>query len=436
MVALNNVVAFDVIIQDAAPSRTSFGTIALIAYNAVSPTRLVYDTTPDGRAAMTVDGFPTTHVAVRKNAAIGAQNPKVRSLKVFNRAAPNAQALTLTPTVLTQGRKYQFECNGVAISYTNGPSETATTICTALKALLGAVPNVTAGGTTTVLLSLTVATGARIYLKDVPAYLTVKDTSVDAGIASDLAAALLEEPGFYGVLIDSQSEAEINAAAAWCQANGKLFHARTMDSDVLSNSTTDVGSDLKAANYSYAKAWFSRDATGELDASIMGRQFSLNPGSSTWENQRLNAIVADSLTPTELTNARGKNVGLYLPFGDTGIAATHNTAAASGRFLDITRDTDWLKSNAQIDVFTYLLNQEKVPYTQQGIDGVEGVLRARFTIAEAAGVLDAGWDITLPSIAEVDPAHKAARQLVGNDAFNGHFQGAIHGVDLSGVLAI
>jgi len=439
MVAINNVVGFNVVIQDAAPSRQSFGTIAVLAYHTVSPERLVYDTTPDGRSAMVVDGFPITHDAYRKNAAIGAQNPKVPQIKVFKRAAPNAQALTLTPTNLVLGRKYSFKLNGVPFTYTNGASETATTIVTALKALLTAaaaqLPNITVGGTATLLLSLTAATGVRMYLQNTPSYLTVKDTSADAGIATDLAAALLEDSDFYGVLIDSMSELEIDAAFAWCQSNGKIFHGQTLDSDVLTSATTDVASDAKAALANYAKVWFSRDMVGQLAAAIMGRQFSRAPGSTTWENQPLTGIIADSLTPTELANAVGKNCGLYLTFGGT-TAATFTTVSASGRFLDITRDTDWLKANAQADVFAYLLNQEKVPYTQAGIDGVEGVLRARFEIAQEAGVLDQGWKITLPDATTVDVANKAARQLVVANAFSGHFQGAIHGVSLSGVLAL
>src|SRR5688572_24398459 len=120
MVAVNNVVAFDIVIQDAAPSRQSFGILAVIAHHGFGPNRLVYATTPDGRAAMVVDGFATTHDAYRKNLAIGAQSPKVPTIKVYNRAAPNAQALTLTPTNTAVGKKYEFELNGVPISYTNG----------------------------------------------------------------------------------------------------------------------------------------------------------------------------------------------------------------------------------------------------------------------------------------------------------------------------
>lgn len=435
MASIDQVVSFNIVIQDAAPSVPNFGTIAVLAYHEVSPDRLVYDTTPAGRAAMVVDGFATSHPAYRKNAAIGAQTPKVPQIKVFNRAAPNDQVIRLTPTVVTEGKKYEFELNGVAISYTNGAEEDVEGICDGLQPLLDAVPNVTATDDTThITLELTDPTGPRMYLKGVPRYLTVKDMSTDAGIATDLASALLEDPDFFGVLIDSESEAELNAAAAWCASNGKLFHGRSMDSDILTSATTDVCSDQKAALNANAKIWYSRDAPAELDAAIMGREFSRNPGSTTWENKQLNNVTADPLTPTEIENAAGKNCGLYLPYGGT--SATFNTQSASGRFLDITRDAAWLQANAQADVFRYLLNQEKVPFTQAGIDGVEDVLRARFTIAETQGVLDEGWDITLPTLVQVDPANKAARRLVAADAFAGNFQGAIHGVDLSGVLAI
>lgn len=448
MASFNRVVSFNIIIQDASPSRPNFGTIAALAYHSLGPYRRVYETTPTGRAAMVVDGFANTHDAYRKNAAIGKQAPKVPSFKLFNRAAPNEQTYTLTPNAagLRDGTRYLFSLNGTEADYTLeipdtigwDDADTIDLICEELTTQLTGITNVTVtDNDTSITLELTDPEGPRMYLKGVPSWLTVKDTSTDAGIATDLDNALLEDPAFYGICMDGMNEAEINAAAAWCEANGKIGHFQSIDSDILTNSTTDVASDLKAALYTYSGVFYSRDAGGQLAAAIMGQQFAENPGASTWENKILAGIVADALTPTEITNALGKNASLYLPFGDEGdVAITHGAKASSGRFFDLTRDRDWLQTNAQLDLFTHLIRRKKVPFTQPGIDELLAVSNARFELAEQAGILDAGWAVTFPLIGTIDPADKASRRLVAPNATSGNFQGAIHGVDVSGVLAI
>lgn len=438
MASLNLIVGFDALIQDASVGVASFGTIALVVGHSLTAAVRSYEPSSDGLAAMVADGFTVNDDAYLKLSAIMAQQPHTTLVKVYKRGTRNAQTITLTPTNLAQDVVYSFTINGVTVSRTNGASETATTWCTAWQAILtgGSVTavNVTSTNSTTFLtLSLTSETGRRIYIDGAPSYLTIKDTSVDGAIATALNTALADDSDFYGVVIDSMSETENNAAAAWCESNKRVFHGLTADSDVLTNSTTDVGSDFFAAKYTYGGVLYTRNPTKQLAAALMGRQFGIAPGGNNWNNRQLTSINADNLTASEITNAKAKNVGLYLPFSN--VNATHNVKAASGRFFDLTRDRDWLVANAQAAIISELVRQEKIPANQRGVNQIESVVRTWFDLAVTAGVLDPGYTITFPKASAL-PTLKTTRRFSASKAFLGYFQGAIDGADISGILAV
>lgn len=434
MASYNIVAGYNILVADSVASTPNFGTIGLVAYHGNGTDRLVYEMTNDGLAAMVLDGFALTSSVYKIAAAIKAQLPHVKELKVFNRAAPNEQEYTLTPTNTDEGAKYEFSANGIDIAHTNGAAETIATICAALTAQLDDLPNATAtDGTTSVGLELTDPEGERLYIKGAPRWLTIKDVSTDAGIADDIADAVALDDDFYGLLIDSMSEPEILAAAAAAETYGKLAHFLTVDSDAVDSGSTDVGSDMKAAGYTFSGVFYTRDPGGRFDAALMGRMFAINPGGTNWENQTLASLTAYDLTGAERANALSKNVGLFLPVGAS-LRLTHGIKAASGRWFDISRDRDWHGAMAQARLVSMFANNEKVPANQTGIDMVDAELRAQFMASEAAGVLDPGWTLTLPTAAEV-PTLKATRRLVANDVSSGSFTGSINGADVSGSLS-
>jgi hypothetical protein len=437
MASLNLIVGFDAVIQDASVGVSDFGIVGIFCYHSLTSVVRSYEPSSDGQAAMIADGFTVNDFAYKALSAIMAQDRKPKLVRVYKRAAQNVQALTLTPATLTQGVVYTFKVNDVSVSRANGVSETATTWATAWQSILtgGSITgvNVTSTSNTTFLtLTQTVSTSRRIYLDEVPSYLTLKDTSPDAGIATALNQGVADNSDFYGVIIDGQSEAELNAAAAWCESNKRIFHGLTVDSDVLTNSTTDVGSDFFAAKYSYSNVLYTRNPSKLPNAALMGRQFAFSPGESNWNNKTLKSVIADNLTGSEITNAKAKNVGLFLPFGTLNL--THNIKAGSGRFFDITRNRDWFASNEQAAILAGLARRETTPANQFGIDMIESDVRVYFIEAERKGVLDPGWKLTLPKASAL-PTLKSTRRLNANNAFFGYFQGSIDGADVSGYLA-
>jgi hypothetical protein len=403
-----------------------------------------YDNTADGLAAMIVDGFTVGSAAYVIAQAFAAQNPSCATFKVAARAAQNAQAYSLTPEVLTLSEPYTLTIvgtDGVSHDYSfTATVATASAIVVGILADIAADPatGVTAtavgelGAETHFTLSPTVA-GSRFYLRSVHRNLAVKDTSADAGIATDLATAIAIDSDFYGVVIDSTSEPEINAAAVWCEANKRMFLPTSLDSDIFGSGSTDVASDCMTAGYNYTGVWAGRDGYMREGDGILARQFALDPGASVFHAQGLSSVIVDDLNATEIGNAQDKNANIYVPM--SGISLTLGGMAASGRFLDITRDTDWLSATMQADVLTVIRNAEKVWYTDLGIAMIENAMRSRLKVAQDLGMLAPGWTVTPPVLSTIPQADKAAR-ILRNFRFAATLAGAIQGVEIRGTLTV
>lgn len=266
---------------------------------------------------------------------------------------------------------------------------------------------------------------------------TVHD--VEAGVDAELAAAQLIDPDFYGVLIDTEKASEIVSAATWCEANEKLFAALSGDEN---NTVADSGvaHTISAAGRNRTSVWVTRNIQGQLAAAIMGRQFSQDAGSSTWAHKQLSGPVADAWTATEFSALRGdgegdRGNGACTYVADQGLSHTYDGFAASGRFLDITRGIDWLKSTIRQALLVALVSVEKIRYSDAGTAVLEAALAGRLSAAEGRALLEPGWAVIRPAVSTQAAADRAAR-VYRNLAFTGTLSGAIHKVPITGDVSV
>lgn len=444
MASPNLVVSTSIAIKDKAASVASFGTIGIFAKSpSVNP--LTYDVGSDGLAAMITDGFTAGSAAYVIAQTIAAQNPTVTQIKVFPRALQNAQDYKVTPSDLGASRTHSITIVGtggveVTASFTADETPTVPDIVAGLVAALGvAAPvgvTVTAvggvGTETHFTLAPTVA-GTRFYIRSATRGLLIEDTSIDAGIGTDLAAGLLADPDFYGVLIDSTSAAEITAAAAWAASNLRLFAGTSLDSAIVAAGSLDVASTVKATKNNRAVIAFGRDGFARVGDAIMARQFSRAPGSSTWALKELGAVTVDDLTAGEIGYARGKNALVYVPI--SGLNLTLDGKTVGGRFADVTRDIDWLNSNLQAAAITALAQVEKAPYNDLGVALVENSMRTVLDTAVSAGMIENGYDV-VPPIPEAQLLVDRAARIMGAFKWSGVLSGALHSTSIDGTLSV
>jgi hypothetical protein len=116
------------------------------------------------------------------------------------------------------------------------------------------------------------------------------------------------------------------------------------------------------------------------------------------------------------------------------VPMTSNGQVASGEYIDVIHGLDWLKARIQNLVFTALVNVDKVPFTDEGIQMVISPLKAALEEAKENGIL-ASYEITFPAVAEVSVTDRGNRFLPDIE-FGGVLAGAIHATKMKGVITL
>jgi hypothetical protein len=441
--SLEDIISVSITAQTTTVSRLGFGTPLIARFHNVVPSVVrEYKTL----TAMTDDGWPATDPAVLIATKIASQNPKPAKWKVGKRASAFTQIVTFTPIKTTQGYVYTFDivvgAVTTTITYTVLAAATPAIIATALTPLITAVVGITAVDSTGFVTITTDAAGALVDyvgVSDEPDNFSFKDITADPGLAADLTAIETVDPdGWYCLLLDSNSEAEILAAAAFIEARKKIFVCNTSDTNVVDNVvTTDVMSDLQSFAYARTAIIYSQARLLNWSgAAWAGNRLPSDPGSSTWAFKTLAAVQVDgALTGGQVSVIESKGGNVYRTIA--GVNVTTFGITASGEYIDVTIFIDWLDARIKERIFGVLINNPKVPYTDAGVDLMRAQVLAQLNQGITAGGLaaDPAPVVTAPLVADIDPADKAARVLPDIN-FTATLAGAIHQLVITGVLSV
>lgn len=297
------------------------------------------------------------------------------------------------------------------------------------------------------------------------ASIQLTDVTADPGIAADLAAILAASTAWYSLSLDSNSQAEIEAAAQWIEATGTGGKVGLFNSSDYGNEdtavTTDLFSVLKADSYS--RSFAVQNNTQLLcyaGAAIASDVLARNPGSYTLGFQTLPGVPADSgttLTEAQQLAINSMSTGTPGPGAKNGnwyaTVAGENIVfpgcAPSGRFFDITIFCDWLAVTIQQRCFAVLTGAAsapgKLPYTDDGLsllgEAVQGVLRLGATPAYG-GIVPDGADPTRPivvdvqTVASIDQTDRTNRNVpAGAITYSAGLTGAVETLTVQGTVS-
>lgn len=421
--------------------RAGFGVGLLLSYNASSWTERVR--TYSSLAEVAVDFPVTTGPEYLAAQSYFSQSPRPETLKIGRGALPATLRYTFTPVVAnTRVYKLYLKGDGVTAttaSYTSDASATAAEIVTGLTTAVNAAvgKNFTATGTTTLVITGDAAgEWFSVEVDDVAAWTTTAPDHADPGVATDLAAISVEDDTWYLLLTNYNSKAYVGAAAAYIEAQKKLYAYDSPDVScptVAIGSADDIGEDLFDLGYDRTFGTWKRNPAGMHSAGWAGSCLPLDPGSETWAYKELAGVAADSLTSTHRTNLDARNMNYY--YTVAGVDITWQGKAHSGEYIDVTRGLDWLESEMQTDVFEVLVGNTKVPYTDAGVAMIEAAVRGTLKRAATAGVIDSDFTVTVPKVADVSAANKTARNLP-DVKWTATLAGAIHKVTITGVVSV
>lgn len=377
--------------------------------------------------------------------AIFAQNVKVDKVKIGKQAAKVAKVVTVDFDInFVALNSIAYKIDGVAQAPVVFDTDQATTMA-ALAAAIQAHPNIaTAAVSDTKQLTITAQTpGIPFTISDILVTLgvtqpvaTITTTTPNSGLVDDLLAIIEADDDWYGLIVTSRNATEVEAVADFIETQKKIFFTCSNDPDILDPlSTTDIASVLNLKNLMRTAVIYNAEPDDFADAAWMGRCFPYDPGSITFALKELVGILTDKLTTTEKEAALAKSCNVYLEKGGRGI--TTDGTMASGEYIDIVRDIDWLQSRIQEDIFFQLVSVNKVPFTDAGVTLIESVLRAVLRQAQQVNVLttDPDFIITVPKVKDVPLLDKQNRHLP-DVKFQAVLASAIHRVTVEGTVTI
>jgi len=435
MSSVSEVVTVTIEIKDAAVSQAGFGTPLIAGYHTYWP-ELVRTFSDADEMTVAPLSMPTTHPIYRTALALKSQNPCPPQFKVGKCSSVTTQTVSLTPSTPVGGEVFKLEVDGVPVSVTASTSPTIAEITASLAAEISNVSGVTATDGPTAVTVVSDAADVVHRYENLSPNLTLKDDTPDSttGIATDLAAIRAYDADWYGLLLDDSSGAVITAAAAWAEAQTVILFVNPSDSEIKSGAATDdVGSDLETAGYNRTVTLFHDKPAQCAAAAWAGRMLPKAPGSATWANKSLAGVDKSPLSDTDRGVLKGKNVNYYVDV--KGIGFTLDGRAASGRYIDITHGIDWFDARTSERIVALLANNDKVAYTDKGIELVRAQVLGQILEGISATLIDgdAPYSVTVPKVAEINPNDRTAR-ILPDVKFSFVLQGAVHKVLINGTV--
>jgi Protein of unknown function (DUF3383) len=400
---------------------------------------------------VTTYGFSRSNIQhkplFQKADQVFAQTPKPSALKIARRISSVTPIFTLAmPSAgLIPGQSVSVTIGGIEALFVGDATPSAAELATGLAAAINViVPGVAVAAAGVV--TITCAADTPLLVSNWSKGVLFDDATAAATVGSltaDLDAIIDEDGAFFGFDMVHNVPAEAIAAALWAESKERLYCPTWSDSDVLVGAaTTDVGSQLKAANYSYTYSNFTKrtvcDGMGIALFSRLGAEF--NPGAETFAHKGLVGIAADKFTTSEIAALEAKNVNFYAKY--RGLETTWEGKVAGGPlgYVDVVRGLAWLNSELKATGFETLRGAPgKVAYTDEGAAIVGNRLQSVLDLASTPTypvLRNTPRAIILyPKVADVPVNERAVRNFPGY-TWSGEISGAFHTVKIRGVVSV
>lgn len=359
--------------------------------------------------------MPTSSNAYKALQSAFAQVPQPTAVKVGRRQATT----TLTPLNVALDTVYTInvevnEGDSVPVSYTAGGADTAEVVATAIKTAIDAVAAVAAHVTATVVgvgaaavLTIVAKTAVDEYAISGLGNLGVAFSTTES--AADVKAAIdLQDSDYYFITSTDHTEAFVLAMGAAAQADMKNY-AVAVQSEAclatLASPATDILGKLKDLGYENVQGYYAQDAdTTFPECAIVANWSTTKPGTEEWYDKDILGVpeatalnggtTAVKLSQTQKDNLVARNAGFMTTFKGSKILA--GGKAFSGEWIDVVRFGHFIKARTEEVVFTYKVNQSKVPHSRVGYVNIRAVLRQELDQHVNADGNPQGLDETLP----------------------------------------
>ena len=429
---LNSIIQVQITRETKTPTQKGFGTLLILGSNATFPEKVrTYSELEEVLA-----DFTTSHEEYKWAAKAFGQQIKPEKIKIGKRAADVAQISNIDVGTVANNTLYRATINGTNCDYTSDASATAAEIQAGLIAAINgssqaSVVTAAAGSGNSV--DVTSDTAGLGFSISGSSNLVFTTPTANVNAATNISAISEVDDDWYAVAITSRTQKDILDVAEYIEGVIKIFFASANEAGTLTTGTTDSAYKLSQKNYDRTFFLHSGDTLNGPEAGLAGGQLPKDPGSYTFKFKNIAGIVADNLTTTQVTNAKNKKANVFIPIA--GVNIVQEGVVASGEFLDVIIGADWIQARLQETIYQRLVNVDKIPYINQGVDLIVNLMRQVLQTAVDVNQILASFTITKPDVADISDLDKGQRFL-DNLEFEGVLAGAVHKLRIKGRLVL
>lgn len=252
-----------------------------------------------------------------------------------------------------------------------------------------------------------------------------------------LDAAVASNDDWYGLAIDSDLDADILAVAAWTESRIKIFGAKSADAGVYdADDEYDIATQLKDLGYDRTFLFYHQSAaTVAVEGAPFGLQLPKLPGSSQWAYKQFSGVTSTSINSSQRSAALAKYANVYTDRNNLNVF--ENGRMVGGEWIDVIQGIDWLQARMQNNIWNMFVNNEKISYTDDGINLVTNQIREALRTSTTRNILagDPEFTISAPRASEVSSSDKGNR-LLPDISWEATLAGAIIKTTIAGRVLI
>jgi hypothetical protein len=265
---------------------------------------------------------------------------------------------------------------------------------------------------------------------------SVAATAGSSTYDTEIAAISEQNDSWYALLLSEYSYQDAIDSASYVSTVEKIL-ALTVHDEQAKSASDESSLIYYFENNSFDRVitFFHNTTTARVAAAALGERLPTDPGSGTWKFKTLVGIPADTLSSTDISSLSANNANYYTEVG--GVNIVQEGTVSNGEFIDVIRGADWTKSRIQENIYSDLVNFDKIPYTDKGLSVFDKQLRSVFQegIDNGLFVRNGNESIFIPKVADIPSADVAARKVTGI-TFNFPLAGAVHAAVIAGSVTV
>ncbi|AKG66648.1 DUF3383 family protein [Lactobacillus helveticus] len=229
-----------------------------------------------------------------------------------------------------------------------------------------------------------------------------------------------------------QATSKIDSSAT---SLSNIFEANKDHFLVLQSNEVSDFSLVNGQNYTIG---VKHDLSEAMDAALIGAIATLTVGSVTWKFKQLEGITPETLTSNEVYGINDANAIAYEVMNSQGQTSEGKTM--SGEYIDTIHGIIWVRANVQDKLESFLQENGKVPYNQNGITQLSGIVIQVLEQAYQQRIIQQN-EATGKGDYSVTTSPRSAQSQVdlsnrhyGGLSFTYHAAGAIHTLTVNGEI--